>query len=303
MLGWPKLYRFSGSTDKDTTLRRRVAFLLTAALAALVPAAAEAAPKRIVALTPFTANTLAEVGVRPVAIGQTLGGSERFHPSLERVKVLPLAHPLGPNMEQLATLDPDLVFSSSTWTKGGATMKRLGMEVAYSDPPKIADVARATRRVARLAGRAKRGKRLARRHRRWLKRVTRGIDHRPRVLMILGVGRTPYAFLPNSWGGDLVTRAGGRLVTGGATDPGGFARISDEKVIEEDPDVILAVPHANAEDIDDIKRSMEANELWKLTRAGQTGSIFVSTDNSLLQAGTDFPKVIRTVRQQYLKNW
>jgi iron complex transport system substrate-binding protein len=283
-------------------MRRRVALLLTTALAVLAPAA-EAAPKRIVALTPFTANTLAEVGVRPVGIGQTLGGAERFHPSLKNVTVLPLAHPLGPNMEQLATLRPDLVFSSSTWAKGGETMKRLDMEVAYSDPPKVTDVARATRRIAKLAGRAKRGRKLARRHERWIKRVTRDIEQRPRVLMILGVGRTPYAFLPNSWGGDIVTRAGGQLVTGGVTDPGGFARISDEKVIEEDPDVILAVPHAAPEDIDDIQRTMESNELWKLTRAGQTGSIFVSTDNSLLQAGTDVARVIRTVRQQYLKNW
>ena len=74
-------------------------------------------------------------------------------------------------------------------------------------------------------------------------------------------------------------------------------------MIEEDPDVILAVPHAAPEDIDEIEASMKANELWKLTKAGQTGSIFVSTDNSLLQAGTDVAQVIRTVRQQYLKNW
>jgi ABC-type Fe3+-hydroxamate transport system substrate-binding protein len=283
-------------------LRTRVALLITTALAVLAPAAA-AAPKRIVALTPFSANTLAEVGVGPVAIGQTLGGNERFHPKLRGVKVLPLAHPLGPNMEQLAALQPSLVFSSPTWAKGAETMRRLDIRVENADPGRVTDVARATRRIGKLAGRPKRAAKLAKRYERWIKRVTKDIEHRPRVLMILGVGRTPYAFLPNSWGGDLVTRAGGRLVTGGAEDAGGFARISDEKVIEEDPDVILAVPHAAPEDIDEIEASMKANELWKLTKAGQTGSIFVSTDNSLLQAGTDVARVIRTVRQQYLKNW
>ncbi len=55
------------------------------------------------------------------------------------------------------------------------------------------------------------------------------IEQRPRVLLILGVGRTPFAFLPNSWGGDVVTQAGGRLLTGGRrVELGGFARISDE---------------------------------------------------------------------------
>lgn len=283
-------------------MRRRVALLLTTALAVFAPAA-QAAPKRIVALTPFSANTLAQIGVGPVAIGQTLGGNERFHPRLRGVKALALSHPLGPNMEQLAALEPTLVFSSPTWAKGAETMRRLDMRVENADPPRVTDIARATRRIGKLAGRPKRAAKLAKRHERWIARVTRDIDHRPRVLMILGVGRTPYAFLPNSWGGDLVTRAGGRLVTGGVTDEGGFARISDEKVIEEDPDVILAVPHAAPEDIDEIEASMKANDLWKLTKAGQTGSIFVSTDNSLLQAGTDVARVIRTVRQKYLKNW
>jgi iron complex transport system substrate-binding protein len=283
-------------------LRRRFALLLTAAFLVAVPAA-EAAPKRVVALTPFTANTLAEIGVRPVAIGQTLGGNERFHSSLRNVRVLPLAHPNGPNMEQLATLEPDLVFSSSTWAKGGKTMKDLGMDVAYADPPKVSDLYRATRRVGKIVGRKKRGDKLAKRHQREIKAATADIDRRPRVLMILGVGRTPFAFLPNSWGGDIVTRAGGRLLTGGVTDPGGFARISDEKIIEEDPDVILAVPHGSPDDIDDIERAMKSNELWKLTKAGQSGNIFASTDNSLLQAGTDVARVIRTVRQKYLKNW
>ena len=217
--------------------------------------------------------------------------------------MLPLAHPNGPNMEQLATLDPDLVFSSSTWAKGGVTMKRLGMDVAYADPPQVSVLARATRRVARLAGRKKKGVKLAKRQQRDIKNATQDIERRPRVLMVLGVGRTPYAFLPNSWGGDLVTRAGGRLVTGGVTDAGGFARISDEKIIEEDPDVILAVPHASPKDIPAIEKAMKSNELWKLTKAGQSGNIFVSTDNSLLQAGTDVARVIRTVRQKYLKNW
>ena len=121
----------------------RVAATLAVVALALAPAgtpAAEAAkpPKRIVALTPFTANTLAYLGVKPVAIGQTLGGRERFASSLKRARVLPLAHPNGPNMEQLAALEPQLVFSSPTWAKGEQTMKRLKMRVERGDPYRLA---------------------------------------------------------------------------------------------------------------------------------------------------------------------
>lgn len=281
---------------------RRAALVLAAALAVGVPSA-EAAPKRIVALTPFTANTLVGLDVKPLAIGQTLGGNERFATELGRVEVLPLAHPNGPNMEQLATLRPQLVFSSPTWRKGAQTMRRLDMRVEEADPVRLADLGAATKRVGRLVGREKAARTLAKRLEHGIKQATKGIKRRPRVLMVLGIGRTPFAFLPNSWGGDLLMRAGAKLVTAGAKADGGFARISDEKIVEADPDIILAVPHANPDDLDDIKRTMESNELWKLTSAGENGRIYVSMDNSLLQAGTDVARVIRTVRQKYLKNW
>lgn len=282
---------------------RRFSLLALALVLALAPAATAKPPKRIAALTPFSANTLVKIGVKPIGIGMTLGGNERFDPLLKGIKVLSLSHPNGPNMEQLASLRPQLVFSSPTWRKGAETMRRLDMKVEYSDPARIADLTAATERIGRLVGEEQNARALAKRTRENLAKATKGIKDRPRVLMVLGVGRTPFAFLPNSWGGDIVTRAGGTLVTAGAKATGGFARISDEKIIEADPDVILAVPHANPDDLDDIKRTMEWNELWKLTSAGQNGRIYVSMNNSLLQAGTDVAKVITDVRQKYLKNW
>jgi iron complex transport system substrate-binding protein len=278
-----------------------VTAMLALALIGVAPAAA-AAPKRVVALTPFAANTLAQIGVTPVAIGQTLGGSERFDPRLRGVRVLPLSHPNGPNMEQVATLRPQLVFSAPTWRKGAPIMRRLGARVVEADPARVHDLGTATRAIANLVGRRRAGERLADAIAQQVRQATTGIRRRPRVLMVLGVGRTPFAFLPNSWGGDIVTRAGGRLLTAGATSRSGFARISDEKVVQEDPDVILAVPHGNARDLPKIVAAMKANRLWKLTRAGQNGQIYASLDNSLLQAGTDVGAVIRTVRRQYLHN-
>lgn len=282
---------------------RRISLLALVLVLAVATTAAAKPPKRVVALTPFSANTLAKIGVKPVGIGQTLGGNERFDPLLKGVKALSLSHPNGPNMEQLASLRPQLVFSSPTWRKGAETMKALDMKVDYADPARIADMYAATERIGKLVGKEPAAKALSKRYRANLAKATKSIEDRPRVLMILGVGRTPFAFLRNSWGGDIVTRAGGTLVTAGATASGGFARISDEKIVEADPDIILAVPHANPDDLEDIKETMESNELWKLTSAGQNGRIYVSMNNSLLQAGTDVAKVITDVRQKYLKNW
>lgn len=284
--------------------------LLVAALcvALLAPAAAGAAQgkpnskQRIVALTPFSANTLARLGVTPIGIGQTLGGNERFSSKLDKVRVLPLSHPNGPNLEQLASLDPDIVFSARTWAKGNQAMRKLGIRVIVREPITIAGAYADTFKIGRIVGRKKLARGQLKQMRRQVNQARRGIEDRPKVMLILGVGRTPFTMLPNSWGGDVVRKAGGTLLTGGITNKSGFARISDEVVLAEDPDVIIAVPHANEDDIPSLTEYLRDNPAWSSTSAAQEGRVYVSVDNSLLQAGTDIARVVRKVRRQYLKN-
>ena len=284
-------------------MRRAVLATLAVAALLLIPAAASATPpKRVVALTPFGANTLVELGVKPVGVGQTLGGRERLSPELRGIPVLPLSHPNGPNLEQLATLDPDLVLSSPTWAKGNSSMGDLGIRVLIREPARVAEAFSQTLAIGRLVGRLPQAKDLVKGMKERVARARRGIEQRPKVMLILGVGRTPFVFLPNSWGGDLVTKAGGRLVTGGVSSDSGFERISDEVVVASDPDVIIAVPHANAEDIPDLTEYLRTNPAWAGTRAVQDGRIHISVNNSLLQAGTDVARTIRHIRRAYLKN-
>lgn len=281
---------------------KTILLALVLAVFAVAPIAQAAPPKRIVALTPFSANTLAGLGVKPVAVGQVLGGKNRFASNLRGVRTLTLSHPNGPNMEELALLNPQLVLSSPTWAKGAKTMRDLDIKVVDSDPANVADAVEQTATIGRLVGRADSATALATRLKRQVANARKGIRKRPRTLVVLGVGRTPFVMLPNSWGGDIVSKAGGRLVTGGVTARSGFARISDETILKANPDVILAIPHANASDIPAVTRFLRSNPAWKDSRAVRNGRLYVSTDNSLLQANTDVADVIRTVRRAYLKN-
>jgi iron complex transport system substrate-binding protein len=285
----------------------RVARCLPLAAAAVLilaapPAGAQSAPPRVAALTPFSANVLAGLGVRPVAVGQTLGGRDRIDRRLSGVPVLPLAHPNGPNLEQLATRDPRLVLSSLTWNRGHGAMRRLGMRVEVAEPRTVASVPAQVQRIGRLVGRPRQARDLARRIGADVRRAQQGIRRRPTVLVLLAVGRTPYAMLANSWGGDLVRRAGGRLLTEGLRAPGGYARISNEAVIERNPDVIIAVPHGNVDDLPRLAAYLRTNPAWRQTNAARDGRIHVSTGNSLLQAWTDVGRTIRDVRRAYLRN-
>ncbi|WP_205697235.1 ABC transporter substrate-binding protein [Conexibacter sp. SYSU D00693] len=282
--------------------RRRLGAVLatTTLLAGAVAPAADAAPKRIAALTPFTANTLADLGVRPVGIGMTLGGNDRISPKLRGVPRLRLSHPNGPNLEQLAQLNPQLVLSAPIWRKGEAGMRRLGMRVALSDPTSVAAVPREVQRIGSLVGRRRAADGLAARMVRDINAATRGIRRHPKVLVVLGVGKVAYAFLENSWGGDVIRYAGGRLITAGLRSSGGYARISDEAIVARNPDVIIAVPHGNPSDIGRIAREIQNRPGWRRTNAARRGKVFVSTGNSLLQAFTDVGRTIRDVRRKFL---
>jgi iron complex transport system substrate-binding protein len=283
-----------------TLIAATLTLAATAATAAAMPAAQP--PKRIVALTPFTANTLADLGVRPVGIGQILGGTERFSPLLKGVPRLPLSHPNGPNLEQLATLRPQLVLSTPSWRSGHAGMRKLDVAVQEVDPQRVASIPGETRRIGKIVGREKRAKKLAERRARLIAGAKRGVRSHPTVLLILGVGRTPYAFMPSSWGGDVVRQAGGRLLTDGLKASGGYAKISDEIVVVRDPDVIIAVPHGNPSDIPKLARYYAENPAWQTTKAVRNGRVYVATGNSLLQAFTDVHTTIRDVQSKYLRN-
>lgn len=283
-------------------MRRTSLALLVAALLLVVPAGAQAAP-RIVALTPFGANTLAKLGVRPVAVGQTLGGRERLSPKLKGVPVLTLSHPNGPNLEQLASLEPDIVLSSPTWAKGNESMGDLGIKVLIREPSRLQQSYSQTLSIGKLVGKTKAAEALVKSMKMRVAQARRDIESHPRVMLILGVGRTPFVFLPNSWGGDLVTKAGGELLTGGVESSSGFERISDEVVVAENPDVIIAVPHAEEDDIPSLAEYLRTNPAWAGTNAVENNRIYISVDNSLLQAGTDATHTIRKVRRSYLDNW
>ncbi len=299
-------FLFNPMRAKGTAIAALLLAALVLPLALALPAATGAAtpptPQRIVALTPFGANTLAKLGVTPVGVGQTLGGETRLSPKLDGVTVLPLSHPNGPNLEQLASLDPDVVLSSATWAKGNQAMENLGIEVVLHEPRTIAGAYADTFKIGEMTGHRQRARALLKSMRANVDAAKRGVKQHPKVMLILGVGRTPFTMLPNSWGGDIVSKAGGELLTGGVNSKSGFERISDEVVVAEDPDVIIAVPHANADDIPSLTEYLRDNPAWSSTSAARTGRVYVSVDNSLLQAGTDIARTIRKVRSAYLKN-
>lgn len=296
--------------------RLLLSFLATLALVFGMTASVEAAKggkgekQRIVALTPFSANTLIKLGIKPVAIGEGQGGV-KLDRKLRNVPTLALSHASnGPNLEQLAATDADLVFSERTWKAGFEAIKGLGMQVVTKDPYRVSSVPRKVRSIGKLVGQKAKAGKLADQIQKGTRNATLNPTSNPKVLMILGVGETPYAFLSNSWGGDLIRQAGGALLTEGLTSDGGndllvnggYAQISDEKIIDLNPDVIIAVPHGRADDLGAIAENLRNDPAFGITNAGENGRVYVTTDSSLIQGNTNVASLINKVRNDYLEN-
>lgn len=298
-------------TSRDRAHRLVVASITLALLAILaIPLlrageADAASKKRIVALTPFSANTLVNVGVKPVAIGAMAVDGKYMSPKLKSIKQLPLSHPNGPNMEQIAQIDPDVVLTSAGWRKGSQTMRDLAITVREMDATTANQVPAKIRAIGKAYGNKRATDKLVKKVSRQIKigKSGRPIKSRPTVLVILGVGRTPHVFTNSSWGGSVVKAAGGVLLSGDKTSSSGFVKVSDEYIVQKDPDVIIAVPHGNASDIPAISEHLRTNPNWSTTKAIKNNRLYVVADDSLLQPDIDVGHTIKRVRTQFLKNW
>lgn len=288
--------------------------LLAVALAAIAiagaPGAAHAAtPERIVAITPFTANILAQLGVRPVAVASPTAGEQGLSSALNGVARLKLSHPNGPNLEQLVALRPDALFSSPTWRAGTPRIQRLGIKVYDSlDPQRLGTVPIAITKIASIVGKGPQGTALATRVQAGYRGAQKGITRHPRVLLAMGLAQYTLAILGNSWGGDIITAAGGNLVTkaikpiAGSGQDAVVGNLSNEAVVRMNPDVIIVVPHGSPSDVPTIAKYYRKFAPWRTTKAARTGQIYVPTDDLLLQATSDPAALIRKVRSQYLHN-
>ena len=189
-------------------------------------------------------------------------------PKLKGVKRLPLSHPNGPNLEQLAALDPDLVLSAPTWAKGNRRCRGSASPVAELDPRSSPASGATTRRSASssAAGRGGAARAIATQaavaaRRRDPQAPAGDADPRRRAHPV----RVPAEQLGRRHRQQRRRRAADRRASAPSA---GFERISDEVVVAENPDIIIAVPHGNADDIPRLADYLRDNPAWSEHEGG-----------------------------------
>jgi len=296
--------------DQPENTSARAARVVTDSLGRRVEAPIE--PKRIAALTAQAAEMLVDLGVKPILRPDS---PHEPAPELRDTPTISIEHAAGPNLEQLVAAQPDLVISSSTFAQFIPSIESATeAPVLTLDVRSVADIKDNARLLGELLKRSAQAESLIEAIDASVARTNLGgtgvppvagraaPTEAPKVFALFGAPSAFYAFLPETYLGDLVDIAGGRLIAVGESSDSryrGFAPIGMESLLAADPDCVLTVAHSPSGDAGETKLdSLRADPAWSSLRAVREGCV-VSLPERLYvtAAGARFEHALRLVRE------
>lgn len=250
---------------------------------------------RIAALLPFAADQLLEMGYTPVAVPAIRGD---VPVSWDGIVTVSVDHAAGPNIEQLIALDPDVIITSSVYAQFTPTLEReVGAQVVSMDVDSIDSVATHIQTLANFTQLEQESEALIERISQSLGSVSGLSQSSPRTLAMFGTPHSFYAFLPDSYLGDLIELSGGTLITSDMESHPvfrGLAPVSMEAIIDRDPELLIVVFHGPEET---ARAMLERDPLWSQMNAVQNNRVaFLQDDLYAMRPGSELPRAIEEVR-------
>ena len=192
-----------------------------------------AEPQRIVVMLPSATETLCSIG----ACDKIVATDDYSNWPAEAAEKPKAGGLYNPNVELIASFEPDLVISSK-YGKLTEALEKLGITVYALDAQTYDDIFRTARDLGRLVNREAEAEALVARVNQQVyaleSRAARATD-RPTVYY--EIDATPYTVGPDSFIGTLIKKARGENII--PAELGLFPKISPELVVEKNPEVIV----------------------------------------------------------------
>ena len=277
-----------GGTDTAPTLSAEAERLIESV------ATSDISGPRIVTLMPFAADQLLEMGVMPVGVPSLRGPMPE---SWQGIPTVQLDHSVGPNLEQLLSCEPDVIVTPSTYLQFVDVIRDMTKaEVVVMDVASIEDVFQNIRELGEMANVPLAAEQLCSSIQSSLNQKV-SLKESVDVLAIFGTPHSFFAFLPNSYLGDLVQYAGGTVGPEGLGEHRvykGLAPLTMESVVEFDPDALLVLFHGPEES----SRAMFENDpLWSTLRAIREGHVkYISDDLYAMRPGSNLQGAIAEIQ-------
>ena len=261
------------------------------------PVEVEVAKKdvRIATLLPFAADQLLAMGVTPVCVPGLRGDTS---PAWKEIPTIQMDHSAGPNLEQLIAVEPDYIVTASVYAQFMPQIESITKaEIIYMDVDSIDVAMKYMNKLGEISGQQKKAAELVKSvQERLLKPSDVKDAERIKVLAIFGTPHSFYAFMPESYLGDLVKHGGGRIGPDGLVSHKvykGLAPLSMEMVIDYNPDLLLVLFHGPEE----TSRAMfEGDPLWgSLNAVHENRMFFLSDDLYAMRPGSKLDLAISQV--------
>jgi ABC-type Fe3+-hydroxamate transport system substrate-binding protein len=192
--------------------------------------------KRIIALAPHITELVYAIGA-----GEQLVAVSAFSDYPPAAQSLPqVANYAGVNLEAILALKPDLVIA---WKTGNvaADIRRLqqfGINVVFSDPIKISDIANELRYLGLVTGQQQQAEAAATDFEQQLAMLTAEYRHKPRLKVFFSMGTEPLTSVANqAWPAQaLQLCAASNIMTNAKND---YPQPGLEQVLQAQPEVII----------------------------------------------------------------
>ena len=237
-------------------------------------------PERVAVTNSWMVEVLMACDYTPVARPQ-IPLEFVYPPAAHDIPVVAVSHSAGPNIEQLAAVQPDLVLTSPTYGRFAEPIQQaLNVPVLIYDVDTVEDVLAKVEVLGNMAGCTAKAQQAVTDLRGKIAEQQRELpDAGPSVFGIFGTSESFLGFTSSSYLGDMVNLLGGSMITDG--DPPymyrgipnpAYTPFSLEKVVESDPEVMLVVRHGSpSEAREENFAGLFSNPAWSGLSAAQSG--------------------------------
>lgn len=251
--------------------------------------------RKLVATSVSTCEVLDKLGVpseQVVGIPKTTAYT--IPKAYEKATVV--GSPMGPDMEVLKSLAPDLVLSPQSLQDSLETQyDEIGVKSYFLDLTSVDGMYDSIAELGTMLGREEAAQKLVDEYRNFLKdyREQHSEKEAPRVLILMGLPGSYVVATESSYAGSHVKLAGAENVYGDG-DGESFLNINPEDMLKKEPDIILRTSHAMPDQVKKMfAKEFKTNDIWQHFTAVKEDRVYdLSNEEFGMSANFNYPKAL-----------
>ncbi len=239
-------------------------------------------PERIVSFMASNTEILFHLG-----LGDKVVGVDKYSNHPPEVKDLPkVGDAFNVDYEKIVSLNPDVVVITKANTNMVSSLNEYDLKVVVTDGNSLDDVYSDIKLLGKMCSIEKKAESTADDLKSTMDKITQDMSNipesnKPRAFYISGTYQGIYTPGNNTFQNTLIENSGCKNI---ASDKEGWATISEEEIIGEDPEIIIA-PHYLKESVEDLTEK----DSWRSIEAVQEDQIFFVNGDIMSRPG---PRII-----------